>query len=53
MQLCSNKHEEVCYEDSDCPVCTTRDDLQGTIDDLEKDVENLKEEIDQYENAEL
>lgn len=52
MQLCSNKHEEVCYEDSDCPVCTVRDELQGTVDSLEQDVTGLKDEITELENTE-
>jgi hypothetical protein len=26
MNLCSHKHEEVCYEGNDCPVCATIDE---------------------------
>jgi hypothetical protein len=33
MELCSDKHEEVCFEGRVCPVCDMRDDLQPQIDD--------------------
>ena len=35
MNLCSDGHDEVCYECRECPVCVIRDDLTGTIKDLE------------------
>ena len=46
MNLCSDKHEEVCFESKVCPVCDVRDDLQDTIDDLEKQVASLTDEVD-------
>ena len=45
MELCSNNHEEVCYEGRVCPVCDMRDDLQGNIDELEKELVSLKDEL--------
>jgi len=39
MNLCSDKHEEVCYESRDCPVCDVRDDLEDVIKNLEKEIE--------------
>ena len=32
MNLCSNEHQEVCYEGRVCPLCEMRDELQGEID---------------------
>lgn len=37
MNLCSDKHEEVCYESRVCPVCDLRDDLTGVIAELNKE----------------
>jgi len=38
MNLCSEKHDEVCFEGRDCPVCEM-------INDMEAEVEALKEEL--------
>jgi hypothetical protein len=35
MELCSENHDEVCYESRRCPVCDVREDLEGSIEDLE------------------
>jgi len=48
MELCSDKHEEVCYEGRTCPVCAERDDLQGQIDELNKEVARLEGEIEEF-----
>lgn len=50
MELCSEKHEEVCFEGRECPVCFERDDLQSQIDDLNKEITGLKDEIIDFEN---
>ena len=42
MNLCSDKHEEVCYESRVCPVCDMRDDLNCTIAELKKQIEKLE-----------
>jgi len=48
MQLCSHRHNEVCFEDrTDCPVCEVKNELsdaEGLITDLRKEIEQLKEE---------
>jgi ribosome recycling factor len=48
MNLCSNIHDEVCYEGRNCPACEMRDNLQGTIDDLKKDNRSLEDEINDF-----
>jgi hypothetical protein len=55
MTLCSENHDEVCYEGRDCPACklfTETETLSGTIEDLndvirERDdqIQELKEEL--------
>jgi len=40
MNLCSDDHDEVCYDSSKCPHCTERMErevkaLEGRIEDLE------------------
>lgn len=45
MNLCSDGHDEVCYEGRDCPCCElikTNSDLEDEIYDLKKEVEELK-----------
>ena len=51
MELCSDKHEEVCFEGRDCPVCALRDELQTRIDELEGQVQTLEAEVDSLEEA--
>lgn len=46
MNLCSDKHDEVCYEGRTCPVCDLRSDKD---DEIERLTQKVKEE---EENAE-
>jgi hypothetical protein len=46
MNLCSDNHDEVCYEGRKCPVCDMREDLQSSIDDLQKEIEELNNQIE-------
>jgi hypothetical protein len=59
MNICSDNHDEVCYEGRDCPACKlyqetveltqkieARDD---TISQLEGDIENLQAELKEKE----
>ena len=41
MNLCSNKHEEICYENEPCPVC----EKMIEINDLQEEITFLKKEI--------
>jgi uncharacterized protein YdcH (DUF465 family) len=45
VNLCSNDHEEVCYEAADCPVCEMESTKDDEIADLKKEVAKLKDEI--------
>jgi len=48
MKLCSDEHEEVCYEGEDCPVCKAINKCclsDEVIDSLEADISRLKDEI--------
>lgn len=49
MQICSDKHPEVCYSERVCPVCDVRSDLEGRISDLEGDLEKANETIERLE----
>jgi len=46
MRLCEDKHEEVCYEGRDCPVCAVRVEMQEQIDELVAEVKNVTDERD-------
>lgn len=46
MNLCSDKHEEVCYEGSACPICEVADELKianTRIEELLQEVKTLEE----------
>lgn len=47
MNLCSNGHDEVCYEGRNCPACALCDQiktLEDEIEDLENTIDKLNEE---------
>lgn len=49
MNLCSDGHDEICYEGRECPVCiliVKMCDLDSEIGDLKKQVEELEEEVE-------
>ncbi len=48
MDICSDGHEEVCYEVAECPMCKMIDRLEEReldIEEYEKELEMLKDEI--------
>jgi hypothetical protein len=45
MNLCSDDHEEVCYEGRNCPACEVRTDLRSEVKDLERKVDDLENQI--------
>jgi len=45
MELCSNNHDEVCFDGRDCPVCDIRYDLEKKISDFEDEIFDLKEQL--------
>jgi len=50
MNLCSDNHDEVCYEGNTCPVCSVRNDLQYEIDYRDKDIAKLNDKTDELYN---
>lgn len=53
MNLCSNNHEEVCFESRSCPVCDWMDELNRVKDDLVatvKEIDTLQDTIADLEN---
>lgn len=45
INLCSNGHDEIVYEGSQCPLCDMRSDSQAEIDGLSNEIEELKNSI--------
>lgn len=46
LNICSEKHEEICYEGRKCPVCNLVekiDLLEDEITDLMRQIESLQE----------
>jgi len=48
MNLCSDGHDEVCYEVGKCPVCK----LQETVAEQEEKISDLEQEIEELQNEE-
>lgn len=46
MTLCNDRHEEVCFEGKECPVCA----LEVEIVDLKEAVEDITSERDSLQN---
>lgn len=46
MNLCSDGHEEVCYEGRSCPAC----DLLEQIKDLKRDNDELESQVDKLDS---
>jgi hypothetical protein len=42
MNLCSDGHDEVCYETRHCPVCEIKDDLNIQIEKLESQIGDIE-----------
>lgn len=48
MNLCSDGHEEICYEGRKCPACELLeqiDALEGEISELNSEMQSLKETL--------
>jgi hypothetical protein len=41
MNICSNNHDEICYEGRYCPVCEYKNHLEETIYDLDKSQDEI------------
>ncbi len=45
MNLCDDKHEEICFEGRDCPMCILINEKDNEIRDLQKEIKELEEVI--------
>lgn len=59
MNICSQGHDEICYEGRDCPVCDLMSDYKyeidghiEIIDKLNNEITDLKKEIERLNNLE-
>ena len=49
MNLCSDGHEEVCYEARTCPACEAIQEKQNDLDDKNSEIKDLKEQVKDLE----
>lgn len=49
MNLCSDEHDEICYEGRKCPACAVIKEKQEEIDSLEAQVEKLEDKVGDLE----
>lgn len=50
MDLCSDGHPEICYDEKACPMCDLETDLRDEIKELEKTVASQTEDIGELED---
>jgi len=50
MNLCSNGHDEICYEGHSCPVCELITDNTSKIESLEGQVKELEQKVEEAES---
>ena len=46
MNLCSDHHDEVCYEAKTCPACEAIQEKQNDIDSRDNEIKDLKGQAD-------
>lgn len=49
MELCSDGHEEVCYDGKHCPACVAlqeNDELGAEVDELKGEIKVLESNVD-------
>ena len=50
MNLCSDHHEEVCYETRTCPACDAIQEKQNDIDSRDTEIKDLKGQMEDTDN---
>ncbi len=45
MNLCNAKHDEICFNGRECPLCEMLDGKNDDINDLENQIRELKREL--------
>ncbi len=51
MNLCSDNHDEVCFEGRGCPCCEEIDIRERKISALEDKVQALQDEVDSFDRS--
>jgi hypothetical protein len=54
MKICSDNHEEICYEGRGCPACILKQKIEEEADrayDAEKEIERMKVEIEHLQEC--
>ena len=46
MNICSENHPEIVYNERICPLCEEQEERIVEVDDLEEQINNLQKEID-------
>ena len=52
MNLCSDNHEEICYDGGSCPLCVLADDLNQQILELNEELNEALKIIGENTNDE-
>jgi len=50
MDICNDKHDEICYEGRICPLCDVIDAFTAQIEGLERDIKSLESENEGLQN---
>jgi len=43
MNLCDLKHDEICYEGRDCPLCAEKEDLENKLEEARERIKELED----------
>lgn len=49
MELCSDEHDEVCYESRYCPVCTLKDEKDNEIEEKNSEIKSLIDDMEELQ----
>jgi hypothetical protein len=50
MELCSDGHDEICFDGRQCPCCEIIKEKDGEIEVLESDNDDLKQQVRDAQN---
>lgn len=50
MNLCSDNHEEICFESRKCPMCAQKEEHEEAIREMDRKLEKATEEISELES---
>ena len=45
MNLCSDDHEEICFESRKCPMCELKMSFKEENDELQAEIDDLKKQL--------